>query len=406
MSQVLDSISKASIQLILNEPFYGHVLSVLAKKINNDIPTLCITMADSSGRVELHINDSFWQKMSGRQAYHVSLLKHELLHFVFKHLLMMSNYQHAMIFNIAADIVVNQLIPRDHLPESALALDTFASLELEADQSVKYYYDKVLSLYHENISDASSEPDNPDWQTLKPLLDQHPQSAGTHELWPPLKSGSQEQIFKNAVDAVVSQVAHKLTTTQLSSLPCSLQQQISLSLNGTKAHVNWRRVLRLFTNNSSKTFMKNSIRRASRRYATVPGNKVTKRNRLLVVIDTSGSIGKIEYEVFFSELYHIYKTGAQIRVLECDTEITRNYDYRGAPPETVSGGGGTDFNAPLAYANTQWSADAIIYFTDGYAATPEVKPRSSMLWVISRDGITADTELWNSLPGKKVKINF
>jgi len=401
MTSTLDSLAKASVQLLLKEPFYGHVMSVLVKKVNNDISTLGLTFT-ADERIELHVNDTFWAKMGVKPEYHYSLLKHEILHFVFKHLLMSDSYHHKTIFNVAADIVVNQLITRGQLPGGALTLESFPSLDLLEDQSVKYYYEKILVLYRDNVSKKSS--DNKDWQRLKQIFEKHPEALKSHNHWKPVLSDSQKQIFKNAIDILINQSSSKLTREQLFSLHESLRKEIILSANRNSALLNWRRVLRMFTNNSSKTYMKNSIRRASKRYGTVPGNKIKKRNKILVAIDSSGSIMETEYQVFFSELYHIYKTGVEIRVVECDTEITNIYNYNGITPEVVIGGGGTDFNAPLDYANTQWYPDAVIYFTDGGAETPKVVPRTSVLWVISQQGIEANSEIWNSLPGQKVCI--
>ena len=411
MTSTLESVAKTSVKLLLKEPFYGHVMSVLVKKINNDISTMGLSFTPDE-RIELNINESFWSEISVNPEYQYGILKHEILHFVFKHLLMSDSYQHKIIFNIAADIVVNQLIHSQQLPSGALRLNCFSSLELLEKQSLKYYYEKILTLYRNNVSDVQSgsndskknSKEKQDWQKLKNMLDRYPKVLQSHDAWKPIQSDSQKQLFKSAIDTLITQSSDKLTREQLLSLHSSLRKQITLSASRNSPLLNWRRVMRMFTNNSSKTYMKNSIRRASKRYGTVPGNKIQKRNKLLVAIDSSGSIMENEYQVFFSELYHIYKTGAEIRVVECDTEITNTYNYKGTTPEVVVGGGGTDFNAPLDYANTQWLPDAIIYFTDGGAPTPRIIPRTSVLWVISQQGIEPSSDLWNLLPGQKIQI--
>jgi len=411
MISTLDSIAKTSVKLLLKEPFYGHMMSVLVKKINNDIPTMGLSFTTDE-RIELNINETFWSEISINPEYQYGILKHEILHFVFKHLLMSDSYQHKTIFNIAADIVVNQLILSKQLPCGALGLDYFPSLNLLEDQSVKYYYEKILALYRNNDSHVQADPkgsignskEKQDWQKLQNILDNYPDILKSHDYWKPIPSDSQKQLFKNAIDTLIIQSSDKLTREQLLSLHSSLREQITLSTSRNSPRLNWRRVMRMFTNNSSKTYMKNSIRRVSKRYGTVPGNKIQKRNKLLVAIDSSASIVHNEYQLFFSELHHIYKTGAEIRVVECDTEITNTYHYKGTTPEVVVGGGGTDFNAPLDYANNKWFPDAVIYFTDGGAPTPRIIPRTSVLWVISQHGIEPNSGIWNQLPGQKVQI--
>jgi predicted metal-dependent peptidase len=91
-------------------------------------------------------------------------------------------------------------------------------------------------------------------------------------------------------------------------------------------------------------------------------------------------------------------------VVECDAKIQQQYNYNGVTPTMVRGGGGTDFNAPLKYANEIFHPDGVIYFTDGIAATPSVVPRFQLLWVITKEGITADSEEFKRLPGRKAKL--
>ena len=168
--------------------------------------------------------------------------------------------------------------------------------------------------------------------------------------------------------------------------------------------VDWRRVLKLFSESSSKTKIKNTLKRPSKRYGTTPGIKIKHHQKLLIAIDTSGSISEEEYHDFFSELYHIWKRGSIVRVVECDAEIQHVYDYKGITPKVIHGGGGTDFNPPIVYANNVFNPDALIYFTDGHAAVPTVQAKVPVLWVISREGITPNDEIFENLIGRKANL--
>jgi predicted metal-dependent peptidase len=121
-------------------------------------------------------------------------------------------------------------------------------------------------------------------------------------------------------------------------------------------------------------------------------------------VDTSGSIGKEELSVFFNEVHHIWRQGAEIQVLECDAAVQRVYHYKGVPPEFVTGGGGTDFNPPITYGNENFRPDGLIYFTDGVAPAPTVTARFPLLWVISSYGIDSTSEEFRVLPGRKAKL--
>ena len=47
------------------------------------------------------------------------------------------------LFNIAADLVVNQLIKPWKLPDSAITLETFPKLKLPRNKSVEWYYENL-----------------------------------------------------------------------------------------------------------------------------------------------------------------------------------------------------------------------------------------------------------------------
>ena len=57
-----------------------------------------------------------------------------------------------------------------------------------------------------------------------------------------------------------------------------------------------------------------------------------------------------------------------VKVIECDAEIQRVYDYKGHLPKN-SGGRGTDFDPVFAFlrSNRLVNHDACIYLTDGHS---------------------------------------
>jgi predicted metal-dependent peptidase len=215
-------------------------------------------------------------------------------------------------------------------------------------------------------------------------------------------SSAERKMMEAMINESILNSVQRIKSSQYGTLPAGLQQYIDLLVESLKPNVNWRRVLRLFTASSSRTQLKNTIRRPSKRYGTTPGIKIQRKQKLLIAVDTSGSVNDDELKEFFGELYHIWKQGAEIYVVECDTAIHNHYFYNGRPPSVVSGRGGTDFNAPLTYANEIYMPDAIVYFTDGYAAEPHVVSRKPILWMITGQGI--GEEEWEFLPGRKVKM--
>ena len=106
MQVVIDKVSKASKLLVFAEPFYGLFLIGLNKKYRKDIPTAGVSKHGIG--VQLGINPDFVLPLS--ENHTIGLLKHELLHIAFGHLTMKDMYPDHRLFNIAADIEINQYI--------------------------------------------------------------------------------------------------------------------------------------------------------------------------------------------------------------------------------------------------------------------------------------------------------
>jgi predicted metal-dependent peptidase len=217
---------------------------------------------------------------------------------------------------------------------------------------------------------------------------------------------SERKVIEGGIDSLIHNVLDRAgSNPQFGNLPWGIKSYLKQFQEVAGVTLDWRRVLRLFSATSSKTYLKNTIKRVSKRYGTVPGIKVKHKNKLLVALDTSGSTSTNDHSRFFQEVHHIYRQGAEIMIVECDTHIQKQYLYGGQPPAYVSGRGGTNFEAPIIFANETYEPDAIIYFTDGFAAEPRTVPRMPILWVITSGGVPENKGVWPNLPGRKVKMN-
>ena len=397
---ILEEITRASIQLILKEPFYGHFFSTLNKVTTEEVLSMGVAIDANNSLISLYANPHFWKKILNTPEYQMGVLKHEVLHIVFKHILM-KDFEYPDLANVAMDIVVNQYIPREHLPGEPVLLENYLEyLDLERDKDARYYYRKLLSVEHQGSGGKQAK------KQLERDLQKHRQgsgknSMGSHQLWGKIKPHLAKAI-EASIENTINEAVQR-SKKDIGNLPQGLQDYLKKLEELRKPQVNWRRALRQFATTSQRTFLKNTIKKASKRYGTFPGIKLWHRNRLLVAVDTSGSVSDEELNAFFGEMYHIYRQGAEILVVECDAVIQNTYRYRGQMPDFVMGRGGTAFDDPIRYANETYFPDAIIYFTDGYADTPSIIPRAPILWLISEEGIDSDS--WDFLPGRKVKMS-
>ena len=106
---------------------------------------------------------------------------------------------------------------------------------------------------------------------------------------------------------------------------------------------------------------------------------------MAVVIDTSGSISVDQLELFSAEIHGIWRSGADVHILECDSSLQRTYPYKGKPLKNVQGGGGTSFDPAFEWLKNMRNGrfDACIYLTDGMADAPTIRPRCLVMWVLT-----------------------
>ena len=134
-----DQVAKAAKTLIFEEPFYGLFLVGLNKNYRKDIPTAGVSKNGIG--VQLSINPDYISELNLEQK--IGLLKHELLHISFGHLIMRELYSDHKLFNIAADLEINQYIDEDYLPEGGVTMEMFADLNLKVRAGTTYYYEKL-----------------------------------------------------------------------------------------------------------------------------------------------------------------------------------------------------------------------------------------------------------------------
>jgi predicted metal-dependent peptidase len=312
------------------------------------------------------------------------------------------------IFNIAADIVVNQFIGKWNLPKSAVTLSSFPDLNLSKNESVEWYYDKIVKLKSQvdkNDSRKNNKNDqnfpNESAESLKEILKNR--SHSDHSKWGLAEDNQISKHAETELDRLIVQTKDRISPTQYASLPESIKDLIKLIIEKRKPKINWKRALKIFSSSSRKTQVKFTLKRVSKRYGTRPGIKIKRNQKIAVAIDTSLSIPLKDFNLFFSEIYSIWRNGAEIEVIECDDIIQRVYNYKGIFPEFVQGRGGTDFDPVFEYINRDRNVkyDGCIYLTDGYATEPRIKPRCKVFWVITPDGEVGPHLKY----GRVVKIN-
>jgi predicted metal-dependent peptidase len=402
--RILREVDAVSVELLAKEPFFGHFFTGMLRKVSEEAPTLGVQLAEGQ-QVQLVINPDFWEEKLQQPEHRYGLIKHELLHIVFKHLTVRTRFPLKMLFNIAADIVVNQYIERDQLPEAPVLSQDFAALGIEPGKDVGYYYEKLLQEVHERMKGGGKRKKQAR-KKLKELLEGNDEELKRHQDWSQFDDlpVSARSVLENAIDQALQRTLSRTDRQGQEHLPTPLQSQLEALKKRGESRVHWKRILRLFGGSSQASKLQNTIRRPSRRYGTTPGTRLVRKQRMLVAVDSSASINQKELSSFFDEIHHLWRLGAEIMVIVVDTEVREAYAYKGRRKPEVHGRGGTEFDPALAYARDQWLPDGVIYFTDGFGPVPKEKIRPPILWLITQEGLKPDSDTWRDLPGRKVKM--
>lgn len=387
----LDDVSKVAKQLMLKEPFYGIFLSTINKKINNEIPTAGVSL--NGINYQLEISEYFWNSLDTIEKK-IGLLKHELLHICFHHLIERSNFHDHLLHNIAADIEINQYIDPIYYPSSDLLLPTsFPELVLPEKAGTKYYYEALSKAKQAGTS---------------PTLDKMLGEGNIHPTW--IDFDSLSEADKKLVQSQINHQIKTIVDEQLKNnkgrgfIPSEMQEYIDSLFEIIPPSYDWKSYFRRFFSSSSKTYTKKTRRKLNKRFIENPALKIKSKKKILVGIDTSGSVGKNELIEFFNELHHMHKTGVSITLAEGDTNIHKIYEFNGKTPETITGRGGTEMNIFIDYFNNHPEYNSLIIFTDGYIGKRTIKSFKPTLTVLCSNGEKLEVVTENGW-GNIIKMN-
>lgn len=394
MNNTLEDVSKYSKRLMVREPFYGLFLISLNKELTETkTQTACV----SKNRInnQLSINPTFWDKLDEKTK--IAILKHELLHIGFFHLSAFTAYEDKELFNIAADLEINQYIEPDLKGKSwmGLELSTFKELKLPVKAGSKVYYE----LLKKDVNTGKSKNLDDIYNRMKAGQ----QVVCSHEAWKEFEgmSEAEQRLIKKQINHQLKELAEQLKKTR-GTIPAEFEDYISSLFELSEPVIDWKAYLRRFAGLSTKIFTKKTRHKQSKRFVENPGLKIKQKKHILVARDTSGSVLDIDLLEFNNEIHHIYKTGTSITVIDCDATTYTPFEYNGHIEQLsrVNGRGGTSFQPVIDYLELNKSKyNLLIYLTD-LECSPPTKPCKPTLWVVC-----SNRTIYNNFPGQIVKIS-
>jgi len=374
--EVYDRIVVARIGLLLRHPFFGNMATRLRILAADDwLPTAAV-----DGR-NLYYNTQFFNAMTNKEIEFV--VAHEILHMVFDHLTRRED-RHPMLYNIAADYKVNNLLVRDRIGEKPKIVDCFQDFQYDSDTSEEIYdklfeeakqrgkelqellddLDKEGEMLDEHLDDANGDGESKEGEEEK-------DSNGNNVSKKRPKYSKEE--LKKIRDEIKEGMMTAAQAAGAGNTPGEIQRMIK---ELTEPKMNWRELLQQqiqSTIRNDYTFSRPS-RKGWHTGAVLPGMNYMDTIDIAIGLDMSGSIGNSQAADFLGEVKGImdqYKD-YKIKVWCFDTKVYNEQDFTADGGENledyeIMGGGGTDFMANWEYMKEQsYVPKKFIMFTDGY----------------------------------------
>jgi predicted metal-dependent peptidase len=372
---------------LMNDPkycLYSGIFMLGKTEVRDEIPTAC-----TDGR-NTYYGREFVDKLSDPELK--GLILHENLHKAFRHTTVWKHLykKQPQLANMACDYVINLMIHDSDpngfavkLPEGGLLDEKYRGMD--AGQVFRELEQQLKSNGSGNgkgDGSGDSQPqegqgfDEHDWESAEEM------------------SEDEKQQLAREVDQALRQGA--LLAGKLSG---NVPREISEAM---EAKVNWREVLRDFVNSICADKDNSTWRRPNRRWVDqdvyMPSAVGEAVGRIVVGIDTSGSIGQAEIGQFLGELIsicnHVQPEG--IDLLYWDTAVAGHEKYGRDEYEALmsstkpAGGGGTDpACVPKYLEQHKMNPECVIMLTDGFVSSWG-NWKHPVFWGITSKGITAN----------------
>jgi predicted metal-dependent peptidase len=404
----VQKLTRGRVQLILKQAFFG-TLSLRLKLIPGDLPT----MATDGSRIVY--NPAFVDEL--KPAELEGTLAHEVLHCALGHQCRRGQ-RDPELWNQAADLAINPILIGNGfvLPAEALIDPAFANLSAEE------IYARLLRRKSEEDGATkpqqqanagggtatgaqgtdSTVPSTPKRDASpQPVPDQRGRTTGEAVGPTSMRPGGFGEVWdatdehgQPASPAEKRRQEHEWGIAAEQALrsakawghePAGIGRPLSES---RQSQQDWRAILRDFV--AATTPCDYRWTPPNRRYIAsglyLPSVERRGLGEIVIAVDTSGSIGKLELEQFAGEISAISEEAQPeaIHVVYCDAAVQCAQQFGPSEPVRLEpkGGGGTDFCPPFKWvAENNITPVCFIYLTDLCCHSYPEAPEYPVLWV-------------------------
>lgn len=354
------------VRIIQEDRRYCRMLLPIGYYTSEEIPTAGI---DKEGR--MIFNPKFLASCS--ETERVGLVKHELFHYLLRHISRGGGGANQKIWNVAADMAIDQLIPE--VPREGERKGIFPEdFDLPRNMSVENYYQLLMKESREKVEHL----------------------AKIH-FWAVEPHRAEENVLR--MEAVLIREGSREPRSPV-------LEKIIERLRPRPQTLNWKDHLgRGLRGDIRSQERRLSYKRADRRFETLPTLIRSRESTIGVVLDTSGSVWSVIDELL-REVHRIaLEMGGRVIVLEADTEVLEHYvldPHKPRGSKMVKGGGGTLFQPALDWfekRREELQIGAVVYVTDGYGENPTRAPSYPLTWALTTRSSPASFGRRVRLPG-------
>jgi len=366
MTKLDSKISQAKAKLLVEYPLFGTIASKIELVLNDDI------QAFKSDGIKLEYNSDFIESLSisemefvfANSAMHASLA-HEKR----------KNNRSSWLWQMATDLAINDMLVQNGMDRPDLAqyrkrFEGMYAEEIYAELNSDIFSDVNSDSFDESSqsSEVNGLEESSVYNNLQKELTQEIQQA--------------QQLFEEFANATL------LAEEKKGDLPLHVERFFTLTCRGG---IDWREELKY----AIDRFYKDD-------YTLMPPNKkflyagiylpssTSQRFKLVVAVDSSGSVDEELLNTFLSELNFLMSTipNYEIDLLICDDKIQEHKTFYGGDilELNLSGGGGTDFRPVFTYIEENlYDIKLLLYFTDLDGVFPSEVPNYDVKWIVPKE---------------------
>lgn len=389
------ALTSAIYFMVRGDAFLGGLLQELTMKYTTQIPAIAgITFNKKTKLFDVYLHDELFTALPLEQR--IAVLTHEIYHFLHQHLFRLpflakeTTQEERMLFNIAGDMAINQLIV--NLPHGCVDVANF-----KLDDGSLFPKHQTMEVYHSllqgNKKHNQKELDKYqgakcDGRTCKPG-DGQPCNCppiDTHD-WETLSEEEKEE-FLNETKKVIKRTIEK-TSFSHSTLPDFVKDLLQ-EIEGKLAALDYKKILRsAISRKVSSPDRETTWTRPSKRYGKyAQGTKVGQLPKLAVLNDSSGSISVEEQNEYLRILDGFLQAGSRNCILgfwHTVLYLLKKYKRGQEIYQSEIESGGTNVGPVLEYID-KTKPDLALILTDGYFDAHNIKPSSEIIWIISKNG--------------------